>query len=440
MIKVCKFGGTSMANADAMQQVKKIILSDPDRRYVVVSAPGKRNKEDIKITDTLYACYDEVVSTGKCDKHFALIRERFTSIVAELGLKLDIKAILDKTEAEIIANKSADFSASRGEYLSAIVVAEYLGYEFVDASDMVRFESSGRLNEEYTDDKVKTRLKDVERAVIPGFYGKDYEGKIKTFSRGGSDITGSIIARGVKADLYENWTDVSGFLICDPRIVPEAKAIKQITYKELRELSYMGASVLHSEAIFPVKKAKIPIVIKNTFKPEDPGTLIVPNEQYTLADNNDVITGIAGKKNFIVIVLEKSMMNSEIGFIRRVLSVLEHHGLTVEHLPSGIDTLSVIISSEQLKSGDLYDIVNEIRENVSPDFVHVIENISIIATVGHGMTRRQGTAATIFNALAEAGINIVMIDQGSSELNIIVGVENADYEKCIRTIYKAFIK
>ena len=440
MIKVCKFGGTSMANADAMQQVKKIILSDPDRRYVVVSAPGKRNKEDIKITDTLYACYDEVVSTGKCDKHFALIRERFTSIVAELGLKLDIKAILDKTEAEIIANKSADFSASRGEYLSAIVVAEYLGYEFVDASDMVRFESSGRLNEEYTDDKVKTRLKDVERAVIPGFYGKDYEGKIKTFSRGGSDITGSIIARGVKADLYENWTDVSGFLICDPRIVPEAKAIKQITYKELRELSYMGASVLHSEAIFPVKKAKIPIVIKNTFKPEDPGTLIVPNEQYTLADNNDVITGIAGKKNFIVIVLEKSMMNSEIGFIHRVLSVLEHHGLTVEHLPSGIDTLSVIISSEQLKSGDLYDIVNEIRENVSPDFVHVIENISIIATVGHGMTRRQGTAATIFNALAEAGINIVMIDQGSSELNIIVGVENADYEKCIRTIYKAFIK
>ena len=440
MIKVCKFGGTSMANADAMQQVKKIILSDPDRRYVVVSAPGKRNKEDIKITDTLYACYDEVVSTGKCEKHFALIRERFTSIVAELGLKLDIKAILDKTEAEIIANKSADFSASRGEYLSAIVVAEYLGYEFVDASDMVRFESSGRLNEEYTDDKVKTRLKDVERAVIPGFYGKDYEGKIKTFSRGGSDITGSIIARGVKADLYENWTDVSGFLICDPRIVPEAKAIKQITYKELRELSYMGASVLHSEAIFPVKKAKIPIVIKNTFKPEDPGTLIVPNEQYTLADNNDVITGIAGKKNFIVIVLEKSMMNSEIGFIRRVLSVLEHHGLTVEHLPSGIDTLSVIISSEQLKSGDLYDIVNEIRENVSPDFVHVIENISIIATVGHGMTRRQGTAATIFNALAEAGINIVMIDQGSSELNIIVGVENADYEKCIRTIYKAFIK
>ena len=283
-------------------------------------------------------------------------------------------------------------------------------------------------------------IKDVEKAVIPGFYGKDYEGKIKTFSRGGSDITGSIIARGVKADLYENWTDVSGFLICDPRIVPEAKAIKAITYKELRELSYMGASVLHSEAIFPVKKAKIPIVIKNTFKPEDPGTLIVPNEQYTLAENNDVITGIAGKKNFIVIVLEKSMMNSEIGFIRRVLSVLEHHGLTVEHLPSGIDTLSVIISSEQLKSGDLYDIVNEIRENVSPDFVHVIENISIIATVGHGMTRRQGTAATLFKALAEAGINIVMIDQGSSELNIIVGVENADYEKCIQTIYNAFIK
>lgn len=441
MIKVCKFGGTSMANASAMQQVKDIVLSDESRRYVVVSAPGKRDKNDTKITDALYSCYDEIVQNGNCDKGFKFIYDRFVGIRNDLNLKLDIEKILSETKAQMEESKSADFCASRGEYLSAIVFAKLLGYEFVDAADMIRFESSGRLNEEYTDDKVKTRLNGVERAVIPGFYGKDYSKNIKTFSRGGSDITGSIIARGVKADLYENWTDVSGFLICDPRIVPEAKAIKSITYKELRELSYMGASVLHSEAIFPVRKAKIPINIKNTFKPEDAGTMIVPNELYdTTAENDTVITGIAGKKNFIVIVIEKSMMNSEVGFIRRVLSVIEHHGLTVEHCPSGIDTLSVIISAEQLKHGELYDVVNEIRENVSPDYVQVIENISIIATVGHGMTRRHGTAGTLFNALAEAEINVVMIDQGSSELNIIIGVENSDYEKCIRAIYKAFIK
>ena len=311
-------------------------------------------------------------------------------------------------------------------------------YEFIDAEDMVRFDSHGRLNEEYTDDKVKTRLRNVERAVIPGFYGRDYEGKVKTFSRGGSDITGSVIARGVGADLYENWTDVSGFLVCDPRIVPEAQTIKQITYKELRELSYMGASVLNAEAIFPVMKGKIPINIRNTFRPQDAGTMIVPNEQY-LSAGGEVITGIAGKKNFTVIFIEKSMMNSEVGFIRRVLSVLEHHGLCVEHIPSGIDTLSLVVESEQLKGGVLTDVVNEIRENVSPDYVHVIENISLIATVGHGMTRRQGTAATLFSALANAGINITMIDQGSSELNIIIGVANSDYEKCIKAIYGAFM-
>ena len=439
MIKVCKFGGTSMANASALEKVKNIILSDESRRFVVVSAPGKRDKNDIKITDTLYKCYDEIASVGNCDKSFALIRERFTGIVNDLGLKIDIKKILDQTEKEMLEEKSSDFCASRGEYLSAIVMAEYLGFEFIDAKDMVRFNSEDKLNEDYTNDKVKTRLKEVKRAVIPGFYGKNYEGKIKTFSRGGSDITGSIIARGVNADLYENWTDVSGFLICDPRIVPEAKPIKQVTYKELRELSYMGASVLHSEAIFPVMKGKIPINIKNTFKPEDAGTMIVPNDKYDPALSDTVITGIAGKKNFAVIVIEKSMMNSEVGFIRRVLSVIEHHGLCIEHLPSGIDTLSVIVSSEQLTGCTLSDIINEIRENVSPDYIHVVENISLIATVGHGMTRRPGTAGRLFSALAEANVNVAMIDQGSSELNIIIGVSNNDYEKCIQTIYKAFI-
>ncbi len=438
MIKVCKFGGTSMADAKAIRQVKSIIDADKSRKYIVVSAPGKRFKEDIKITDMLYRCYDEVMSDGTCKKSFDIIRKRFVEIVEDLGIDFDINAVLDKTEKEIDQNKSADFAASRGEYLSAQVVAAFLGFEFVDAAEMIRFDSHDRLNNDYTDDKVSSRLEGVEYAVIPGFYGKNFQGNIKTFSRGGSDITGSIIARGVKADLYENWTDVSGFLVCDPRIVPEARVIKQITYKEVRELSYMGASVLHAEAITPVMKRRIPINIKNTFKPEDKGTMIVPNEQYKVEENQSVITGIAGKKNFTVLLLEKSMMNAEVGFIRRVLSVVEHYGMCVEHLPSGVDTLSVVLESEQLKGGVLSEMVNEIRENVNPDYVHVIENISLIATVGHGMAMRPGTAATLFNALAKENINIRMIDQGSSELNIIIGVANSDYEKCIKAIYNAF--
>ena len=438
MLKVCKFGGTSMADANAIKQVKSIIELDSSRRYVVVSAPGKRFKDDIKITDMLYRCYDEVVEFGTCKKSFSIIRERFVQIVKDLGLSLDINAVLDKTEKEINESKCADFSASRGEYLSAVVVANFLGYEFIDAAEMIRFDSHGKLNNDYTADKVYNRLQNVERAVIPGFYGKNFQGNIKTFSRGGSDITGSIIANGVKADLYENWTDVSGFLVCDPRIVPEAKVINQITYKEVRELSYMGASVLHAEAIAPVMRKRIPINIKNTFKPQDKGTMIVPNDQYDAKANDSVITGIAGKKNFTVLLIEKSMMNAEVGFIRKVLSVVEHFDLCVEHLPSGIDTLSVILGSDQLKDGVLSDLVSEIRENVNPDYVHVMENISLIATVGHGMARRHGTAATLFTALANENINIKMIDQGSSELNIIIGVANSDYEKCIHAIYKAF--
>ncbi len=426
-----------MADANAIRKVKSIIESDSDRKFIVVSAPGKRFKEDIKITDTLYKCYDEVVETGSCKNSFKIIRERFKDIVNDLELDLDINSVLDKTEAEINENKSADFSASRGEYLSAIVVSAFLGFKFIDASELVRFDSHGRLNQDYTDDKVSTKLMRLEKVVVPGFYGKDFQGKIKTFSRGGSDITGSIIASGVRADIYENWTDVSGFLVCDPRIVSEAKPIKQLTYKELHELAYMGAQVLHAEAIFPIMKKKIPINIKNTFKPEDKGTMIVPNEMH-VTEGDNIITGIAGKKNFTVILIEKISMNAEVGFIRKVLSVVEHYGLNVEHLPSGIDTLSIVMESEQLKNGVLTDLVNEIRENVNPDYVHIVENISLIATVGHGMARRPGTASTIFKALADAGINIKMIDQGSSELNIIIGVNNSDYEKCIKAIYHAF--
>jgi len=427
-----------MADANSIRQVKNIIEADASRRFVVVSAPGKRFKDDIKITDMLYRCYDEVVEFGTCKKSFSIIRERFVQIVKDLELDLDIDSVLDKTEKDIDESKCPDFAASRGEYLSAIVTAAFLGFEFVDAADIIRFDRHGQLNKDYTADKVYNALNDVEKAVIPGFFGRNFQGEIKTFSRGGSDITGSIIANGIKADLYENWTDVSGFLVCDPRIVPEAKAINQITYKEVRELSYMGASVLHAEAIAPVMRRRIPINIKNTFKPEDKGTMIVPNDMYQASANDSVITGIAGKKNFTVLLIEKSMMNAEVGFIRKVLSVVEHFNICVEHLPSGIDTLSVILSSDQLKDGVLSDLVNEIRENVNPDYIHVMENVSLIATVGHGMARRHGTAATLFTALANENINIKMIDQGSSELNIIIGVANSDYEKCIRAIYKAF--
>ncbi len=436
MIKVCKFGGTSMANANAIKQVKAIIDADRARKYVVVSAPGKQNKEDKKVTDLLIRCHEELDKTGAISETFPIIKERFCSIVHDLNVDMDIEKILDQTAKAIIENFSYDFTVSRGEYLCAMITAKYLGFEFVDSADMIRFGSNGKLNEEYTNDLVMSRLEGLENVVIPGFYGKDSKGLIKTFSRGGSDITGSIIARGVCADLYENWTDVSGFLICDPRIVPDAKVISELTYKELRELSYMGASVLHSEAIFPVVKGKIPINIKNTFKPYDMGTMIVPSENYS--DKSNIITGIAGKKDFTVIFVEKSLMNAEVGFVRKVLSVIEHHGICIEHVPSGIDTLSVVIESEQLKNGVLTDIVNEIRESVNPNYVHVIENVSLIATVGHGMARRSGTAARLFTALANEGVNIQMIDQGSSELNIIIGVSNADYEKCIRTIYNAF--
>lgn len=438
-IKVCKFGGTSMADAKAMESAKNIIQADPARKFIVVSAPGKRFKSDIKVTDLLYACYDEVLQKGNCKQAFLPVRERFKEIVNDLKLDLDIDSVLDETEKGINENsETADFAASRGEYLSARVMAAYLGFPFMDAAEIIRFDSQGRFNESYSDDKMKTKLAVLDCAVIPGFYGKNSSGKIKTFSRGGSDVTGSIVASGVEADLYENWTDVSGFMVCDPRIVENAKVIKYVTYRELRELSYMGASVLHAEAIFPVMKKRISINIKNTFNPEDTGTMIVPTEKYNNIDNC-TITGIAGKKNFTVIYIEKSMMNAEIGFIRKVLSIVEHHGICVEHLPSGVDTLSVVIASENLKNGILSDIVNEIRETVSPDYVHVTENVSLVATVGHGMTRKAGTAARIFSAIAKENINIVMIDQGSSELNIIVGVANVDYEKCIKTIYNEFM-
>mgnify|MGYP005801028859 FL=1 len=435
-LTVCKFGGTSLADGNNIRRAADIVLADPARKYAVVSAPGKRYSEDVKVTDLLYACYRESVEKGDCREAFSKIRKRFRSIVDELGLSLDIDRILDETEHEIERRKSADFTASRGEYLNARIMAALLHWDFIDAADIVYFDEKGSFDEKKSYPLIREKLAAVKHAVIPGFYGTDADGKIKTFSRGGSDISGSIVARAVDADLYENWTDVSGFLACDPRIVKSPEKIEVISFKELRELSYMGANVLHAEAIFPVRKGDIPIKIKNTFRPDDAGTLILPSKKYIPQGN--IVTGIAGKKDFTVIFLEKSLMNSEIGFARRALSVLERERINFEHMPSGIDTLSLVIESRYLKDGILDKLIGEMKAELAPDYIRVLENIALVATVGHGMAQSVGTSARLFTALSEAGINVRMIDQGSSELNIIVGIDNDDYERCVRAIYYAF--
>lgn len=437
-VKVCKFGGTSMADGNVINSVKKIIDGDPQRKYVVVSAPGKRYSGDTKVTDLLYACHKELTESGSCKNGFAAVRARFTSLVKELNIPFAIDALLDETEAMIDREKSEDFTASRGEYLCARIVAEVLGATFIDAKDVIYFNADGSLNGEKSYKAISFAVSGAERAVIPGFYGKGCDGKVKTFSRGGSDISGSIVARAVNATVYENWTDVSGFLACDPRIVSSPVKIKTISYKELRELSYMGANVLHSDSIFPVRRANIPIQIKNTFRPQDVGTSIVPSAKYTPSGN--LVTGVAGKKNFTVIFIEKSHMNAEVGFICKVLSVFAEEGISIEHIPSGIDTMSLVVESCKLPKEKLETVIEKIKAAVAPDVIRITDDIALIATVGHGMSSSVGTSARLFNAIAAADINIKMIDQGSSELNIIVGVRNDDYEKCIRAIYSEFFK
>ena len=438
-LKVCKFGGSSLADGNNISRVTEIIGSEPARRFVVVSAPGKRYSDDTKVTDLLYACYQECVEKGSCADTFQKIRRRFHSIVSELGMEtFDIESILNETERAIEETKSADFTASRGEYLNARIVAAKLGWAFVDAKDIIFFDKNGRFDESRSYPLIEKTLSASGCAVVPGFYGTGADGKIKTFSRGGSDISGSIVARAMNADVYENWTDVSGFLACDPRIVDKPEKIETISFKELRELSYMGANVLHADSIFPVRKGDIPIRIKNTFRPQDSGTLILPSKKYVKSGN--IVTGIAGKKDFTVIFLEKSMMNSEVGFARKVLSILEQDNINFEHMPSGIDTLSLVIESKYLANGMLDKLLEQIQAAVHPDYLRVLENIALVATVGHGMASNVGTSARLFTALSEAGINIRMIDQGSSEINIIVGIDNADYEKCIRAIYAEFFR
>lgn len=435
-IKVCKFGGTSMADGKTITAVKNIVLSDKERRFTVVSAPGKRFSGDTKVTDMLYGCYEELKIKGSCKQAFSDVAARFLGIVKELGLNFDIASVLNETQRRIDEERSEDFTASRGEYLSARITAEVLGAKFIDAEDVIFFNESGNLDGEKTYKAIDKATRGVSLAVFPGFYGKGADGRVKTFSRGGSDISGAIVARAVNASVYENWTDVSGFLACDPRIVESPKRIKTLSYKELRELSYMGANVLHSDSIFPVRKADIPINIKNTFAPENAGTMILPSSRFTPSGN--IVTGIAGKKNFTVVFIEKSHMNSEIGFIRKVLSVIENEGVPVEHIPSGIDTMSLVIASDALEGDKLDKILSGIKDGVNPDTIRVSKDIALIATVGHGMSSSVGTSARLFNAIASANINIKMIDQGSSELNIIVGVNNEDYEKCIKAIYNEF--
>ena len=435
-LKVAKFGGSSVADAIQLMKIKKIIEADSERRYIVVSAPGKRFDKDNKITDLLYLCKTHMDHNLPYEQVLQVIQDRYVAAAVGLGLDIDydqqfqiIKNKLEKGEA------TADYIASRGEYLNAILAAKLLGYDFVDTDKLIKFSAKGRLLAEETNEALAAELKKHERAVLPGFYGSTPDGKIKTFSRGGSDITGALVARAAGADIYENWTDVSGFLMADPRIVDNPKPIAEISYRELRELSYMGASVLHDEAIYPAKEDNIPINIRNTNRPEDPGTIITADAP--LSDH--IITGIAGSKNFTVIGLSKSMMSQEVGFVRRLAGVFADKDVSLEHMPSGIDTISVVVDNDEL-NGKLDDIVDEIQRQLQPDTIDVFENMALIATVGRGMSSRTGTSAKLFTALADAGVNIRMIDQGSSEINIIVGVQNKDFEKAVKAIYDAFVE
>lgn len=435
MKKVVKFGGSSLASAEQFKKVGAIIRSEDARRYVVPSAPGKRFSGDTKVTDLLYSCYSLAEADEDFEAVLAEIKSRYEEIISGLGLSLSLEGEFDKIRKNFQEKAGSDYAASRGEYLNGIVMAEYLGYTFLDAADYITFRDDGIFDDITTNQKLEACLNQVEKAVIPGFYGAYADGRVKTFSRGGSDVTGSIVAKACKADMYENWTDVSGFMLTDPRIVKNPEIIETITYQELRELSYMGASVLHEDAIFPVRKAGIPINIRNTNSPEDKGTMIVANTCYK---PRFAITGIAGRKGFTSISIEKDMMNTEIGFGRRVLSAFEKAGVPFEHMPSGIDTMTVYVNQHEFEEHEQL-ILSEIRRLCEPDVIELETDLALIAVVGRGMKKNKGIAARVFAALAHAGINIRMIDQGSSEMNIIIGVDSKDFESSVQAIYDVFV-
>jgi aspartate kinase len=436
-LKVAKFGGSSVADAIQIEKTRRIIEADPERRYIVTSAPGKRFGSDNKITDLLYLCKAQIDLSAPYDQVFQVIVERFTAMAAALGVDVKPAERFAKIKERFEREPSADYIASRGEYMSAIILAAYLGCDFVDTAGLVLFDKKGRLLYDETVAALKSALSKTRRAVLPGFYGSDESGRIRTFSRGGSDITGALVACAAGADVYENWTDVSGFLMADPRIVKDAKAIGRITYMELRELAYMGASVLHENAVYPAHHAGIPINIRNTEAPDHPGTVITADEGDR--DPENIITGIAGNKDFSVIAVYKNMMSTEVGFVRKLLSIFEDCDIPIEHIPSGVDTVSIVIAKKYLGE-KLPEIIEELERKLRPDSVEVFDEMALIATVGKGMAARPGVSAALFSALYEAGVNIRMIDQGSSEMNIIVGVENKDFETAIRAIYKAFVK
>lgn len=435
MKKVVKFGGSSLASARQFKKVGDIIRADKTRRYVIPSAPGKRNNKDEKVTDMLYACYDAASSGGSYKKILEKIKGRYQEIIDGLDLNLNMDHEFETIEENFVKGIGRDYAASRGEYLNGIVMANYLGFEFIDAAEVVFFDENGMFEPASTNKELSERLAHVERAVIPGFYGSKHDGTIKTFSRGGSDVTGSIVARAIHADMYENWTDVSGFLVADPRVVENPEVIETITYRELRELAYMGASVLHEDAIFPVRKEGIPINIRNTNKPEDKGTLIVES---TCRKPRYTITGIAGKKGFCAINIEKAMMNAEVGFGRKVLEVFEKYNISFEHMPSGIDTMTIMVHQDEFEEYE-QSVIAGIHRQVEPDSVDLEADLALIAVVGRGMKATRGTAGRIFSSLAHARINVKMIDQGSSELNIIIGVKNADFDAAIKAIYDIFV-
>lgn len=437
-IIVAKFGGSSLADSNKFKMVKEIIKANEDRRFIVASAPGKISSTDSKITDLLYLCYDLANSKINYAEILELINNKYKEIVSNIGIDFDIDAHLKELDEQLQSGKSRDYIASRGEYLNAKILAAFLGFEFIDAKDLIFFDSKGNFLEEKSYEEIHKLRESGKKYVIPGFYGRDSRGEIKTFTRGGGDLTGSIISAGLKSDLYENWTDVSGFMTCDPKIVKNPKHIDVITYRELRELSYAGASILHEEAILPVSKAGIPVVIKNTFKPDDKGTMILPDETEHLENSLKGVTGIAGRKNFTVINIEKTKMNKDKGFHRKLMSVLEVNNVIIEHMPSSIDSVSLIIADKYL-TGGMDSLISEIKTFLRPDKIKITKGIALISVVGRGMINHIGVSANLFNALAEEKINIQMIIQGSSEMNIIVGIDEKDFENAIRSIYQAFL-
>lgn len=436
MIKVVKFGGSSLASAEQFAKVGQIVGADRERRYVVPSAPGKRNAKDTKVTDMLYACYELVEADEDFRVPLMKIKDRYDTIINGLHLKLSLEEEFKKVAEDFKNKAGVDYAASRGEYLNGIIMADYLGYTFLDAAEVIFFQEDGSFDADKTQRVLSERLSAIECAVIPGSMARCRTGSLRTFSRGGSDITGSIVARAVQATCYENWTDVSGFLVADPGIIKNPEPIKTITYRELRELSYMGASVLHEEAVFPVRKAGIPINIRNTNAPEEEGTWIVES---TCHQSKYTITGIAGKKGFVSVNIDKDMMNAEVGFGRKVLTAFEENQISFEHMPSGIDTMTIFVHQPEFE-GKEQAVISSIHRIAQPDSIELEGDLALIAVVGRGMKSTRGTAGRIFSALAHANINVKMIDQGSSELNIIIGVSNADFENAIRAIYDIFVE